>query len=91
MRGVPPLRLLALNFVAAFVWALSFAGFGYVFGQALEAVLGDIVHTFGMVMLSIFAAVIGTIVSVHRQQQRRFAQRAALRGSLVTGDSAPPA
>jgi membrane protein DedA with SNARE-associated domain len=91
MSGVPPLRFLALNFVAAFVWALSFAGFGYVFGQALEAVLGDIVHTFGMVMLGIFAAVIGTIVFVHRQQQRRFAQRAALRGSLVTGDSAPPA
>lgn len=90
MSGLAPLRFLCLNFIAAFIWALSFAGFGYVFGQALEAMLGDIVHTFGLVMLGIFVAVICIVAFIHKHQQRRFAQRAALRTSLVASDSIPP-
>ena len=87
MAGVPPLRFLVLNFIAAFVWALSFAGFGYIFGEALEAVLGDLVETFGYVMLGVFAFVVCLITFIHKYQARRFAQRRALRGTLATSDT----
>lgn len=83
MAGVPPLRFLALNFIAAFVWALSFAGFGYVFGEALEAVLGDLIETFGYVMLGVFIFVVCLITFLHKYQQRRFAQRAVLRTAVA--------
>jgi membrane protein DedA with SNARE-associated domain len=81
MAGVCPLRFLVLNFFAAFVWALSFAGFGYIFGEALEAVLGDLIQTFGLVMLGVFAFVVCLITFIHKHQQRRFAERAALRAA----------
>jgi membrane protein DedA with SNARE-associated domain len=81
MAGVCPVRFLVLNFFAAFVWALSFAGFGYIFGEALEAVLGDLVQTFGLVMLGVFAFVVCLITFIHKHQQRRFAERAALRAT----------
>lgn len=90
MSGVPPLRFLMFNFVAAGVWALSFASFGYVFGHALEAVLGDIARTFGLVMLGVFLAVVCVIVFIHRRQQQRYARRAALRASLATSETPLP-
>jgi membrane protein DedA with SNARE-associated domain len=87
MAGVCPMRFLALNFLAAFVWALSFAGFGYVFGHALESVLGDLVETFGYVMLGVFVFVACLITFIHKHQQRRFAQRAALRAAVVATET----
>lgn len=70
--GVNPLRFAALNFVAAFVWALSFAGFGYVFGKALERIIGDIVLAFGLTMLTMFALVIiGSLIARRRRQSAR--------------------
>lgn len=41
ISGVPRLRYAALNFVAAMVWAHSFAWGGYLLGRALEEWLGD--------------------------------------------------
>ena len=41
ISGVPRLRYLALNFVAAQVWAHSFAWGGYLLGKALEHWLGE--------------------------------------------------
>jgi membrane protein DedA with SNARE-associated domain len=76
MAGVCPIRFLALNFLAAFAWALSFAGFGYIFGEALESVLGDLVETFGYVMLGVFIFVMCLVTFIHKHQQRRFARRA---------------
>ena len=91
MAGVCPIRFLTLNFVAAFVWALSFAGFGYIFGEALESVLGDLVETFGFVMLGVFVFVMCLVTFIHKHQQRRFAQRAALRAAAVVVAPAPVA
>ena len=34
-------RFLTLNFIAAGIWAVVFAGGGYMFGEALSAMLGD--------------------------------------------------
>ena len=55
--GVDPVRFAALNLLAAGVWALSFAGFGYVFGKALESIIDDVVLAFGITMLTMFALV----------------------------------
>lgn len=42
MTRVSWLRFLILNAFAAGTWALAIAGAGYVFGQALEVILGDL-------------------------------------------------
>ncbi len=69
--GVAPLRFAILNFIAAGAWALSFAGFGYVFGQALEKMIGNIVLAFGITMLTMFALVfLGTYIARRRRQRR---------------------
>jgi len=73
---IDPLRFAALNFVAAFVWASSFAGFGYLFGRALGAVVGDVVHYFLYVMLGVFVFSTGIVWLVHRRQSRKAAQAA---------------
>lgn len=70
--GVNPVRFALLNFFAAFVWALSFAGFGYVFGKALERMIGDIVLAFGLTMLTMFALVlIGSVIARRRRSSQR--------------------
>ncbi|MFM8801127.1 MAG: DedA family protein [Tagaea sp.] len=66
LARIAPLRFAALTFAAAFVWALSFAGFGYVFGHALESAFGDLAGYFHYVMLAVFAVVVGVMVMVGR-------------------------
>lgn len=44
MSGVDPVRFALLNFCAAFVWALSFAGGGYLFGRAIEKMFGGVIE-----------------------------------------------
>jgi membrane protein DedA with SNARE-associated domain len=91
LAGVRPLRFLVLNFIAAGVWAFSFAGFGYVFGEVLEAVLGDVARTFGLVMLGVFILVAGILFTFHKRQQRRFAEKTAHKAAISAADSpAPP-
>lgn len=90
LSGVKPLRFAALNFVAAGSWAVSFTGFGYVFGRACEAIMGDLVDSFGFVMLGVFLAGIGILAVVHRRQQRRFAALRVASAPVVSGDGASP-
>lgn len=69
--GVSPLRFAMLNFLAAAVWALSFAGFGYVFGKALEKMIGNIVLAFGVTMLVMFSLVfLGSWLARRRRQRK---------------------
>ena len=69
--GVNPIRFAALNFFAASVWALSFAGFGYIFGKALEKMIGNIVLAFGITMLVMFSLVlIGSYIAKRRRQRQ---------------------
>jgi membrane protein DedA with SNARE-associated domain len=63
--GMSPLswtRFLVLNLIAAGVWALAFAGGGYVFGEALSAMLGDAAEILGLVALGIFIVVVAYLV-----------------------------
>jgi membrane protein DedA with SNARE-associated domain len=55
ISAVPWARFLALNLVSACIWALLVVSTGYLFGQALEATLGDATSTFGLVALVLFA------------------------------------
>ena len=77
MSGVSWPRFLALNFVAAGLWASTFAGVGYVFGAALESVIGDATHAFLLAMLVLFGFAIGLSVLMHRRRRRVLAARAA--------------
>jgi membrane protein DedA with SNARE-associated domain len=69
--GMSPLRwtrFLMLNFIAAGLWAIMFAGGGYLFGEALSAVLGDAAEILGMVALAIFVIVVAYLVRRQRLQ-----------------------
>jgi membrane protein DedA with SNARE-associated domain len=42
LSAMPSMRFLVLNSIGALVWALAFGVLGYVLGQAIEGLLGDI-------------------------------------------------
>ena len=44
MSSIPTLRFQILNFIGAVLWASSGAAAGYLFGDAIETILGDIHH-----------------------------------------------
>ncbi|PWV59061.1 DedA family protein [Plasticicumulans acidivorans] len=41
---IPTLRFLTLNMIGAAVWAVTFAGAGYLFGHAMEQFMGNMHH-----------------------------------------------
>jgi membrane protein DedA with SNARE-associated domain len=64
-------RFLALNFLAAGLWAASFIAVGYFLGHACKAVLGNIAQRFSLGMLGAFLAFAFAVWLVHRLQRRR--------------------
>jgi membrane protein DedA with SNARE-associated domain len=60
ISGIDWRRFLVLNFTAAGLWAIAFIGAGYLFGQASEAMLGDLAEKFRLVALGVFVAVVAT-------------------------------
>ncbi len=77
MSGLDPVRFAILNFFAAFVWALAFAGFGYLFGEALESVLDNVVIISLTVMATFFAGAFGLVALLRRRHRREAARLAA--------------
>lgn len=78
--GMSPIgwpRFALLNFIAAGLWANTFAWAGYVLGVAFEAVLGEIAEDFGLVMLAVFAVVGIILFLVHRRSKANFNRRVA--------------
>lgn len=59
MSGVTWPRFAVLNFIAAGVWAISFAGAGYILGEVLGAVIGEHIHTAMVGMLVLFIVIVG--------------------------------
>ncbi len=73
---VPVLRFVLLNAIGAIVWAAVVAGGGYLFGNALEGLLGNIRHY--EKMLFALVAVAGVVVwALHLLRRRRKAVRGA--------------
>jgi membrane protein DedA with SNARE-associated domain len=70
MSGIPPLRFLLLNGVGAFLWAFAIGVAGYLFGHALELVLGDIKHIEFHLFLGLVVLGLG-VWAAHRFIQRR--------------------
>lgn len=73
-------RFALLNFVAAGIWAVSFAGAGYLFGHAFQSVMGQSAQAFGIALLVLFAVIFTTKWLLFRRRQRR--------GLAVVGDAA---
>jgi membrane protein DedA with SNARE-associated domain len=71
MSGLLWRRFLALNFVAAGLWATTFVGAGYLLGNVFGAALRRMADSFGLVMLGIFVLVSVVILTLHRIQRRR--------------------
>ena len=71
MSAICAQRFLALNFLAAALWAAGFIAVGYFLGHAFRAVLGDLARSFSLAMLGAFVAFAGGVKLVHRMQRRR--------------------
>jgi membrane protein DedA with SNARE-associated domain len=71
ISGIDWKRFLILNFTAAGLWAAVFVGAGYLCGHALQSMLGEVAHDFGLVMLAGFAAVLMCAHIAHRAHRRR--------------------
>lgn len=71
MSDITWIRFALLNFLAAGIWAVTFAGVGYIFGHAFEAVLGQSAKAFGLALLALFAGIILTKWLLFRRRQRR--------------------
>jgi membrane protein DedA with SNARE-associated domain len=71
ISGIDWRRFLILNFIAAGLWAITFAGTGYLFGQASEAMLGDLAVKFRVVALGVFVVVVGAGSLVFLWHRRR--------------------
>lgn len=74
MSGVRPLRFLAFNAAAAVVWAIAVAALGYLFGQAVNLVLGE-AKRYELIVLAVLAGVGLLIWGVHFMRRRRRQQR----------------
>jgi membrane protein DedA with SNARE-associated domain len=71
LSAVHSKRFLWLNFTAAGLWAASFISAGYFLGHAFRAVLGDIVRSFGLVVLGGLLAVTFGMWQSRRAKKRR--------------------
>ena len=69
---VPVLRFVLLNALGAMVWAGIVAGGGYLFGNALEGILGNIRHYEKMlfVLVALAGAVVWAIYLVRRSRNQ---------------------
>ncbi len=54
LAGVSQKRFAILNFFAAGIWAFTFAGAGYLFGQAFKSLLEESHKYFGYIILGLF-------------------------------------
>jgi membrane protein DedA with SNARE-associated domain len=73
ISGISWRRFLALNFLAAFLWASVFVGGGYFCGRALERMLGQIADEFSMIALAVF--IVGVVLAIIVDQWRRRRRR----------------
>jgi len=81
ISGIDWRRFLALNFMAAGIWAAIFVGAGYLCGRELRTMLGQIARDFGFAMLAGFAVLLIGAHLVHRLHRRRRRHPVAHRSS----------
>ena len=64
-------RFLALNLLAAGLWATAFVAIGYFLGDAFRSILGNIIRAFGWSLLVVFLVFAVGVAIAHRLQRRR--------------------
>lgn len=69
MSGLGWPRFFVLNFIAAVIWAITFAGSGYLFGKASAAVLGGMAKNVGLGLLVLFLVVGWVLLRIQRRQK----------------------
>jgi membrane protein DedA with SNARE-associated domain len=69
--GIPPGRFAAYNALGAALWAVLVAGFGWVFGEAVEKMLGDMHRIEGLLAVALVALFAGVFVWKWWQRRRR--------------------
>jgi membrane protein DedA with SNARE-associated domain len=82
ISGINWKRFLALNFVAAMVWATTFVGLGFLCGASVEHMMGRLAHEVGIILLALFVALLagGHILhKLRRSRRRRLAAAAVTR------------
>jgi membrane protein DedA with SNARE-associated domain len=80
MAGVPRAKFMALNLVAAVLWALAFSFGGFYFGKALEEVLGE--HQYiALAALAVVACLVGLITWIRK---RRATKKACQQANTAT-------
>ena len=78
-------RFAALNFIAAFLWANSFAWGGYLLGMFAATALGQINFTY--IMLGVLVFVFGLFGFIHWKGKKRF--KAKMADAVVTHQGDP--
>ena len=84
-------RFIVLNFIAAGLWANSFAWGGYLIGKAFEAVLGDITQNFGYIMLGVFVFVVALLTLIHWRAKKKHERRKAAEAAASPSADGKPA
>lgn len=76
MSEITWVRFLILNFIAAGLWATTFAGGGYVLAKTFESVLGQVARDVALAMLAVFLAVVWFLVRRHSKRKIQALQQA---------------
>jgi len=77
MSRVPGRLFIPLNLVGALIWATIFGVAGYLFGQALEAVLGDIKrYEIAILLILLLGGALGWGIYLWRNRRERTGRRA---------------
>jgi len=79
MSNVSALRFAVLNCVAAGMWAVTFAGAGYLFGHAVIAIIGDMKAYIGYVLLGL--VVVALALWLYKIMRRRRDNNGAAAGN----------
>ncbi len=82
-------RFSILNFIAAGVWAVSFAGTGYLFGAAFKDMLGDYALYITLGMLVCFVTLAWLVISAPERREKRLAREAARQAARSQTSTTP--
>lgn len=67
--NISPARFFVLNFLGAVIWAITIGALGYFFGNAMQALLGDLKH-YEILLFVILAGLGGAIWLAYRLKQK---------------------
>jgi membrane protein DedA with SNARE-associated domain len=73
--NIPRLRFFTLNLIGAIVWAIAFAGGGYLLGETLKLFMADYhryaIYVLGAIMLVVFSFWVATLMRYRRKAREQ--------------------